>query len=129
MDSYDFRNRKAASMDLHDQWRDIVDEHRKQEYKDFSKLLKKAALYLGSVGFDLLEKDSYLEKYYSGSDGVRMAGQLVIRDRDENTVKMIEFGESEGKKRVTKWVDQALNVYGSVRYKGDNTWVVDITES
>ena len=129
MTSYDFRNRVAAKMDLYSKWRDIVDKYRKQEAKDFEGLLKSAVPYLRSVGYDLILSESYLDRYNSGSDGVRIEGLLVIRDRDENTVKSIEFGERDGARRVRDWVDEALNMYGTVKYKGDNVWIVDITAS
>lgn len=133
MYSYD-RSKTAAKMDLHSEWRDIVDYNETKEHRDFQALLKKMVPYFKSVGYDLLIDDrrTFISKEHHGSDGWRIAGQLVIRDREENVTQTVDPD------RVSMWVDEAIDTRGRAvldsrgPQKGRNgdplsTWVVDIT--
>src|SRR5262245_27833045 len=127
------RVRTAATMDLHGEWRDIVSKHDHAERLEMETLLKKMVPYLGSVGFDLDLRKSYLAKRYSGSDGMRLDGALVVTEREENTTQSPD-GQS-----VSKWLRSAIGIGGSARLvrsgpeknrMGEkvNTWEVDISE-
>jgi len=130
MYNYDRRKKTAAKMDLYAKWRDIIDAHAEAERRDLDNLLKSTVPYLKSVGLDIDLRRSYLSKYYHGSDGVRIEGMLYLKDRPENTVKLIEFGEREGAERVSKWLDSAIDMYGHAQYdKAKDEWQVDITAS
>lgn len=131
MYSYD---RTAASTDLRNEWREIVDKHDDAMHKDFEGLLKKAVPYLKSVGYDLDLNRSYLGVEARGSDGKRMAGMLTITEREENTV------QARDAQVVKRWMDAALGISGFPRKIGEGpekgrsgeplaTWVVDIDES
>lgn len=102
--SYD-RRKVAVQLDVHDKWRDIVDKHAKEEQKDFEDLLKDMVKYLKSEGLDLDVKRSSLGKYYAGSDGVRMTGELVVSERPENTIEA-------NAKSIQKWVQAATGLWG-----------------
>lgn len=128
--SYD-RRKTAATLDVHDKWRDIVQKHEAAEQKDFQALLHELVPYLKSVGYDLDVSKSEIGKFYHGSDGVRRSGTLVITEREENTVK------AEKPEQVKKWFEEATGLYGHPTKMGEKqtprgtvyTWAVDITES
>jgi hypothetical protein len=123
MYSYDRRTKTAASMDLHSEWREVIDKHEKAEQHDLKALLDKLVNYLKSVGYDLNVRESYLGKRWHGSDGWRMEGQLVIKERAENTVKAPNAAS------VKKWVEMATGTYGTpAKGKEPDTWIVNISE-
>lgn len=104
--SYSYDRRKvAAKLDVHDKWRDIVDKHAKEEAQDFQDLLKEMVKYLKSEGLDLDLKRSHLGKYHAGSDGVRMSGELVVSERQENNIEA-------NAKSVQQWVEAATGLWG-----------------
>ncbi len=134
MYDYDRRHKTAATMDLHSEWKDIVDENLTRETRDFQALLRKAVPYLKSVGYDLLIDDhrTFLSKEHHGSDGWRIAGQIVVREREENNV------QASNPRRVAEWVDQAIGIMGSAKKVSEGpekdrsgqplaTWIVDLT--
>ncbi len=116
---------RAASMDFHEEWRKVVDEHRKAQDRDFEALLEKAVPYLRSVGYDLDVKRSYLEVEQRGSDGPRLAGMLMLTEREENNVR---HDDPKNASKVAEWVSQALGVGGRARHMGSFSWAVDLGE-
>lgn len=118
--SYD-RTKTAARMDLYSEWRSIVDEHERAEQRDFEALLKELVKYLFSVGYDLDLRKSWLGKYYHGSDGVRMEGNLHVTERPENTVK------HEDPRKVVEWVERATGITGSGKRNSDGSFDIDIS--
>jgi hypothetical protein len=131
--SYD-RRKTAASFDLYEEWREITDKHEKAQQQEYTALLKKAGMYLKSVGYDMDEHRSYISKQYAGSDGTRLAGQLMITEREENNT-VARNGQA-----VARWVADALGVHGSAQLiktlpetnrSGEplKIWLVDITAS
>jgi hypothetical protein len=136
MYDYDRRSKTAATMDLYGEWRDIVQYNETKESRDFQALLRKAVPYLKSVGYDLLIDDrrTFLSKEHHGSDGWRIAGQIIIKEREENNV------QASDPRRVVGWVDSAIGVYGSASKLSEGpekdrsgqpltTWLVDLTQS
>ncbi len=123
MYSYDRRTKTAASMDLHSEWREIIDKHEKAEQHDLESLLHKLVNYMKSVGYDLNVRESYIGKRWHGSDGWRMEGQLVIKERAENSVK------APNAESVRRWVKEATGMH-TFPAKGSepDTWVVTISE-
>jgi hypothetical protein len=131
---YSYDRRTAASTDLRSEWKDIVQKHEKAEQEEFDALIKKAVPYLKSVGYDLVLKDSYLGKKNSGSDGTRMTGQIVVKEREENNT------QAKDGRGVSRWLEEALGLYGSAKKQSEGpeksrsgepliTWVVDLDES
>lgn len=134
MHDYDFRGRVAAKLDVYDAWGDIVRKHDRETADELEALLRKLVPYLRSVGYDLDVSKSYLDKYYSGSDGVRMSGALHVTERDENTTYATES------RRVEQWVAEATGLSGSAKKVGElpgrwenqgkrGVWLVDVTSS
>lgn len=133
--SYNYdRSKTAASMDFREEWKDILDRHEDAMNADFMALLKKAVPYLKSVGYDLIVTKCYLGKEHHGSDGWRMSGEIVVKEREENT-----FQADDGRK-VSEWIQRALGISGYARkiQEGPDkdrygeplkTWSVDISES
>jgi hypothetical protein len=127
MYGYD-RRKTAASMDVHQKWREIVQKHAAAERHDLQAVLHEMVNYLRSVGYDLDVSKSELDKQWHGSDGWRLVGQLMITEREENTVK------AETPEQVRKWVEEATGLYGYPKKIGEqqtprgpiSTWVVDI---
>jgi len=126
------RSKTAASMDLHEEWRQIVDSHASAESRELFRLLQKTTDYLHSVGMDLVTDKSYISKRYHGSDGYRLEGQLVVKERDENTTS------SPDARSAARWVEIAIGVHGSARLLKEGpevnrsgekvkTWLVDIS--
>lgn len=132
--SYDRRPKMAAKIDLYDKWRDVVDRHDAAERKEMQALLKEAVPYLRSNGLDLDLKRSYLSKYYSGSDGVRMEGVIYVTEREENSMPVL------GAEMLERWVEAAIDLRGTARKIGEGkpsrvhnqpvgVWQVDVTAS
>lgn len=134
MHDYDFRGRVAAKLDVHEEWSDIVRKHDRETAQELEALLRKLVPYLRSVGYDLDVNKSYLDKYYSGSDGVRMDGALHVTEREENNTYATEG------RRVAEWVGEATGLSGSAKKIGElpgrwspdqkrGIWLIDITST
>lgn len=121
-------------MDLFREWKDIVEYNETKEARDMQALLRKAVPYLRSVGYDLDLDGSFLSKEHHGSDGWRLAGQLVVREREENNTV------APNARSVVQWVEAATGMHGSAQKRSEGpgtnrsgeplaTWVVDISQS
>lgn len=116
------RFKKAAKMDLWREWKNIVEKHEDAEGRDMQALLKELVNYMRSVGYDLDVSKSHLGKEWHGSDRWRLSGQLVITEREENTVK------GETPQQVAGWIEEATGIRGTARKLQGYTWMVDISE-
>ncbi len=112
----------AAHLDVHKKWREIVQKHDEAEKKEFQALLHELVNYLKSVGYDLNVNQSYIGKENHGSDGYRLYGQLMIKEREENVSK------AERPEQVSSWVQMATGLSGSAKPLGGGTWAVDISD-
>jgi hypothetical protein len=112
----------AAHLDVYKKWREIVQKHDEAEKKELQALLHELVNYLKSVGYDLNVNRSHIGKANHGSDGARLYGQLVVKERDENVSK------AQRPEQVSSWVQMATGLSGSAHPLGDGEWSVDISD-
>jgi len=133
---YDHTPKTAvAKIDLFRAWRKIVDKHDQKTRDELYLLLQKLVPYVFSAGYELDVKSSYIYKYYSGSDGVRMEGMLVVTEQAQNTIYATD------PRKVSDWIHDAIGIHVSARKIGElpgpdwrpnekrGIWQIDLTAS
>jgi len=109
----------AAKIDLHEEWAAIVRKVRDVQYTAFTKLLTKLVGPFEALGYDLDLTRSGLDVRVSGSDGARMEGTLVLKDRPNAPIR--------SKAKFQEMLYGLIDTSGSVR-QTDDGWLVDLGE-
>lgn len=111
MYSYDYSRKTAASIDVWQKYKSIVEKHRREEEKELQDLLKDLSNYFRSNGMDLDLSKSYMEKIPRGSDGYDLAGSFRLTEREENSVKLSEFPPAKMLEHVRQRVEESTNLW------------------
>jgi len=121
------RNPVKPSIDLHAEWSEVVEAGRKRGQQEYAKLTRKLAKVFAGGGWKLHMDGmmtSHIGHYYSGSDGMRMAGMLYFEDRRY----------ARNQEETEDWLDRYIGLtYGltlkGYSEKGAKQWMLPLEES